>query len=193
MAYIFQQLAKRGSNAGIDPNKVADAREWFRDAAKNVSSVSPNRLMSSGKGNLQSSVGIEDIGSMFMFFYDPKLKDVLPFYDTFPLVFPIEIYEDGFLGLNLHYLPPKGRANLMDALYATKNNDKYDKTTRLKISYRLLKGASRFSGYDACVKRYLINHVGSNFLYVDPANWDMAIMLPTERFKGARKQTVWNS
>lgn len=192
MAYIFQQLAKQGSNAGIDPNKVADAREWFRDAAKNVSSVSPSRLMSSGKDNLQSGITVEDIGSMFMFFYDPKLKDVLPFYDTFPLVFPIELYEDGFLGLNLHYLPPKGRANLMDALYSTKNNDKYDKTTRLKLSYRLLKGASRFSGYDVCVKRYLTSHVGSNFLYVDPHNWDMAIMLPTERFKGARKQTVWN-
>lgn len=193
MAYIFQQLAKQGSVAGIDSSKVADAREWFRDAAKNVASVSPNKLMSSGKGNLQSGVSVEDIGSMFMFFYDPKLKDVLPFYDIFPLVIPIELYSDGFLGLNLHYLPPGGRASLLDSLYSTLNNNKYDRTTRLKVNYRLLKRASRFSGYEPCIKRYLFNHVGSNFLYVDPSNWDMAIMLPTERFRGARKQRVWNS
>ena len=35
-----------------------------------------------------------------MFFYDPKLKKKLPYYDTFPLVLPLENYSDGFLGLN---------------------------------------------------------------------------------------------
>jgi hypothetical protein len=193
MAYIFQQLAKTGSVAGFNTPRTSVAREWFRNAAENIASVSPNKLMSTGGENLQSGVSIEDIGSMFMFFYDPKLKDKLPFYDTFPLVIPIELYSNGFLGLNLHYLPPMGRASLMDALYTTKNNSKYDKTTRLKVTYGLLKKASRFAGYEQCVKRYLFGHVGSNFLYVDPSNWDMAIMLPTERFKKARKDQVWNS
>lgn len=189
MAYIFQQIARNAPAGNMNPD---EARKWFRQAAQDVKSVSPGKLMSSGAENLQSSIEVSDIGKMFMYYYDPKLKDVLPFYDTFPLCIPIELYSDGFLGLNLHYLPPKMRANLFNALYETVSNDKYDKTTRLRLTYRLLKGASRFSGYEQCVKRYLFNHVRSNFLYVDPENWDMALMLPTERFRGARKQTVWS-
>ena len=42
-------------------------------------------------------------GKMYFYFYDPKYKAVLPIYDRFPLVIPIEPYPDGFLGLNLHY------------------------------------------------------------------------------------------
>lgn len=189
MAYIFQKIARNAPAGNMNPD---EARKWFRQAAQDVKSVSPGKLMSSGAENLQSSIEVSDIGKMFMYYYDPKLKDVLPFYDTFPLCIPIELYHDGFLGLNLHYLPPKMRANLFNALYETVSNDKYDKTTRLRLNYRLLKGASRFSGYEQCVKRYLFNHVRSNFLYVDPENWDMALMLPTERFSGARKQTVWS-
>lgn len=189
MAYIFQQIAK---NLPADKMNPDEARSWLRQAAQNLKSVSPSKIMSSGGENLQSSIEIDDIGKMFMYYYDPKLKDVLPFYDTFPLCLPIELYADGFLGLNLHYLPPKARANLFNALYETVSNDKYDRTTRLRLTYRLLKGASRFGGYEQCVKRYLFSHVRSNYLYVDPENWDMALMLPTERFKGARKQTVWS-
>ena len=74
---------------------------------------------------------------MFMFIYDPKHKDTLPFYDTFPLVFPIEIYSDSFLGINLHYLPPVLRAKLMDALYTTANNNKYNEYKLINISIKI--------------------------------------------------------
>ena len=49
-----------------------------------------------------------------MFFYDPKFKKTLPYYDTFPLVLPLETYNDGFLGINMHYLPIPLRVNLLD-------------------------------------------------------------------------------
>lgn len=189
MAYIFQQIAKNLPADKMDPDQ---AKSWLRQSAQNLKSISPSKIMSTGAENLQSSISVGDIGKMFMFYYDPKLKDVLPFYDTFPLCIPVEMYADGFLGLNMHYLPPVARAQLFDSLYATMNNNKYDKTTRLRVTYRMLKGASRFSGFEPCVKRYLFGHVRSSFLYVDPENWDMALMLPTERFKGARKQTVWS-
>lgn len=189
MAYIFQKIAADKPSDMVRE----DARRWFRETASKLTSrnVSTSRLLQTGKENLQSSISVDDIGRMFMFMYDPKLKDVLPYYDTFPLCIPIEIYDDGFLGLNLHYLPPRGRAALFDSLLDAVSNDKYDKTTRLRVTYKILKGASRFSGFEPCVKRYLAGQVRSKFLYVDPENWDMAVMLPTERFKGARKSTIW--
>jgi hypothetical protein len=131
------------------------------------------------------------VGKMYMFVYDPKHKDTLPYYDTFPLIFPIEFYGDSFLGINLHYLPPMLRAKLMDALYATINNKKYNKTTQLIISYQILKSASRFKHFEPCIKKYLMSHVGSAFIYISPDEWDFALMLPTERFNKASKQQVW--
>jgi hypothetical protein len=127
-----------------------------------------------------------------MFFYDPKGKATLPYYDIFPMIFPIGFQEGGFLGINLHYLPPYYRAKLMDALYSTANNNKYDESTKLKISYEMLNSASKFGAFAPCVKRYLWDHVQSKFLYVEPTNWDTALMLPLERFQKATKTKVFN-
>lgn len=166
------------------------ARNWYRKAAQNITEVNVNKLHESNRSRLFSRFGKEDIGSMLMFFYDAKLKDELPYWDQFPLIYPIEIYEDGMLGINLHYLPPKLRAQLMDALYTTAIAKK-DKVQRLKVSYQILNAASRFSAFKPCVKRYLSNHVKSRFFYVDPGEWDMALLLPTQRFAGASSQKVW--
>ena len=128
-----------------------------------------------------------------MFYYDAKTKDTLPFWDRFPLVFPIELYNDGFLGINLHYLPPLMRARLMNALYLTINNKNYDDTTKLKINYSILRGASRFKYFEPCIKKYLFSQVRSRYFYVTPNEWDMALMLPTERFVGATKQQIYTN
>lgn len=132
-----------------------------------------------------------------MFFYDAKHKKTLPYWDKFPLVFPLDFWQanDGtnrMLGINLHYLPPVFRAKLMDALYTTANNKKFDKTTQLRISYQILKSASKFRYFKPCVKEYILERVASPFMYVNPKRWDMALLLPTERFQKKSKQYVWN-
>lgn len=130
-------------------------------------------------------------GDMLMYIYDPKTKKKLPYYDTFPLVFPIELKSDGFLGLNMHYLPPHSRASLMDSLYTLLNNTSMDTTTRLTVSYEILKGASRFREFKPCIKRYLYDHIRSVRLTVHPTQWDMVLMLPTARFVKADNLRVW--
>lgn len=184
----FQKVAKMsGLKAAFADKQKANI--WYQQTASKLKSLTPNKALAD-KDNLMKNVRI---GSMFMFFYDPKWKNTLPFYDTFPLIFPIEMYKDGFLGLNLHYLPPLLRGKLMDALYDLINNDKMNDTTRLKISYDLLNGASRFKWFKPCIHRYLFSHVQSRFLYIDPVNWDKAVMLPLERFRKATKEQVWKN
>jgi hypothetical protein len=192
-AYIFQSIAKKGKAEGVTPNKTSAARTWYRNQASQLMSrnVNKNRMMND-KANIVNQLSVDDIGKMYMFFYDPKGKATLPYYDIFPLIFPIGFQEGGFLGINLHYLPPYLRAKLMDALYSTANNDKYDNTTKLKISYDMLNSAAKFGPFSACVKRYLWDHVQGNFLYVEPENWDTALMLPLERFQKAPKYQVFN-
>jgi len=131
-------------------------------------------------------------GDMVMFIYDPKTKEKLPYYDTFPLVFPISLKEDGFLGINLHYLPPYHRALLMDELYTTLNNQAMDATTRLRINYEILKGAAQFKAFKPCIKRYLTSHIRSVKINVHPSQWDMVLTLPLARFVKADQLRVWN-
>lgn len=190
VAYIFQKIADRGTAMGIADTNTVDARDWFRANAKKISTVNDKRIMRD-KERLTNKMTRYSIGRMFMFYYDPKTKDQLPYWDRFPLIFPIELYPDGFLGINLHYISPLLRAKLMNALYMTVNNKNYDDTTRLRINYSILKSASRFKYFEPCVKRYLFSHVRSRFYYVAPNEWDMALMLPTERFVGAQKAKVF--
>ena len=137
---------------------------------------------------LVTNVGI---GRMYLFMYDPKTKDDLPYFDRFPLIFPFQKVTGGFYGVNMHYLPHILRARLMDALYTVANNKANDDTTKLRLSYQVLDSASKFRYFKPCVKHYLNNHVKSRFLWVPAEQWDTALFLPLERFVGANKQQVW--
>lgn len=190
MAYIFQQLAKKAVSAGINPKNVADARMWFQNAAMEVASVNAQKVMSTSfPFTKMGSLSINSIGKMYCFFYDPKHKGKLPYYDRFPLIFPIEFYGDSMLGINLHYLPPVTRAQLMNTLFTMSTDDKYNSKTKLELSYSVLKNASGL--FKPCVKKYLFSHVRSSFMFIAPERWDMAALLPMERFAKASKNKVW--
>lgn len=119
------------------------------------------------------------VGKMYFFWYDPKLKATLPIYDRFPLVFPIERYADGFLGLNVHYLSFGEREYLLKQLMKFRSNSKMDQTTKLKVSYDLLNSVSRIaSTMRPCIKRYLFSQVRSQFVEVTADEWDKAMQLP---------------
>jgi hypothetical protein len=185
---VFQTLAEKAEADQLDPKDVNTARAWYREEAAKVQRINARKLIQNK--NARTSLTVNNIGQMFMFFYSPKHKDTLPYYDRFPLVFPIEIYQDGFLGINLHYLPHRLRANLMDALYMTINNKRNDTTTKLRITYEIMKSSSRMRYFKPCLKRYLAGHVLQKFIYIDPKDWDKALMLPTERFVKQSKQYV---
>ncbi len=187
MAYqpIIDRVKKlvQGSTAST---LVSKSIRWFQDKANKIP-VTPGQMLKD-TSRLTADVFI---GKFFMFLYDPKWKKELPYYDKFPLIIPIDIYDDGFLGLNFHYLAPKYRVALMDKLLEYTNNDRMDKTTKLKVSYELLKKAGQLPEIAPCIKRYLSNHVQSNFISIDAQDWAIAIFLPVERFVKESKETVW--
>ena len=65
--------------------------DWYRDKIKEFGTPKTLDLIRDGK---QASSPF--FGRLNMFIYDPKLKKKLPYYDTFPLVLPLEEYNDGF-------------------------------------------------------------------------------------------------
>jgi hypothetical protein len=129
---------------------------------------------------------------MYFFMYDAKTKDKLPYWDRFPLIFPIQEYEDGFLGINMHYLPYDYRAQLMDGLYTMAQSNEEGMAVRLNISYSILKESSKTKNFKPCVKRYLTSHVQSSFYQVNWKEWPVALFLPVERFEKQSKQHVWS-
>jgi hypothetical protein len=188
MATVFDTVLTKGVRSGQVPARTEAARRWYRDTAQGYKRIDERALMRGDKERLTST---PLIGNMYMYYYDPKHKQTLPYYDMFPLVFPYKKVQGGFMGINLHYLPLTYRAKLMDALYDVTNNDNFDETTKLKMNYNILNGASKFKYFAPCVKHYLTEHLRSRFLYVYPSEWDIALFLPTERFHGATKQKVW--
>ena len=178
---IKKSLAKEGYSTGTN-----NARNWLRAKVKELTPTS--RALMADRDRLKSN---STIGKMYFYFYDPKTKDTLPYYDRFPLVIPIESYKDGFLGLNLHYIHPKQRLILLDKLSETATNDKFDSKTKLRVSYSYLAGASKAFEATPCIKRYLYTHIQSRFLEISADEWDIAAMLPVETFVGATTSKVY--
>lgn len=189
---IFTNILQNGrtstSTTGILRPGTVDARDWFRDKAREIRSVQVESIIRKNPEYNKSTIRP---GFMYLFNYDPKYKEELPYYDRFPLVFPFEKTEDGFLGMNLHYIPHLYRARLMDQLYDLTNNTRFDATTKLRASYSMLNSAARYKYFKPCVKRYLISHVRSKFLEIPSNEWDIALFLPLERFTKATKNNVY--
>jgi hypothetical protein len=166
-----------------------DATVWLREKIDELKKTS----------NIDSTINRETFrqmtqfkaGMMYCFYYDPKTKADMPYWDRFPMVLVLEKYNDGFLGLNLHYLPIKFRVAFLTKLmrFAQLNADHDIK--RMRISYDILEASKRFAEFRPCLKRYLHNHLRSKMLMVQPSEWDVAMMLPIQQFKGARPQKVW--
>ena len=194
MATVEESYLDKLKNAIKTNSVTAKARaagNWFRSIVNRTkgkfSDETPKTILQRSESLVSKSV----LGKMYFYSYDPKWKNDLPWYDTFPLVFPIEKYENGFLGLNFHYLAPKHRAILMDQLKMFANNKKYDETTKLKLTYDMLKGFTKIKRARPTVHRYLTSKVKSKFVLVNADEWEVALFLPVERFRKASKKKVW--
>jgi hypothetical protein len=188
MAKIFDDILVRGVKQGVIPARTQDARDWFRNKARDARSndrYPANIIKTSAKEDRVEP------GHMYHFYYDPKNKQTLPYYDRFPLIFMVDSAPKGFYGINLHYLPPKLRAAMMDSLYDVVSNDRYDDNTKLRMSYKILKGASKYRYFKPTFKHYLNEHVNSRFVKINSSEWDIALFLPTERFEKANKSRVF--
>ena len=183
---IFNRLELQAFRAGITP-RSKESREWFRKKASNLRSINREALMNEEpikRGNKQI------VGSMQMFFYDPKFKEELPYYDAFPLVIVVGPAEGGFYGLNLHYLPPILRAKFLDALMGIADSKNTD-DAKFSLSYRLLQRSSKLKYFKPCFKHYLNKHVKSKFAEVPAPEWEIATFLPTADFRKRNRNKVY--
>jgi hypothetical protein len=184
---LFGVLEKEAFRAGITP-RTKESMEWFRKRAADIRRVNRNSIMKDDKLLLKNRT---IVGSMFFWFYDPKHKLTLPYYDAFPLGIIVGPAEGGFHALNLHYLPPLIRARFFTELLDITNNKKYNQSTKFNLSYSLLKSTSKLDAFKPCFKHYLTKQVRSRFAFIPPSEWEIATFLPAADWQKKSAKEVY--
>ncbi len=200
ISFLDKLRATVAAGAQATGRKAQEAKSKFKDFLGKVQQISVrgNDIMSE-QSRLRSEMRPLYLGKLVMYYYDPKWKKELKYYDRFPLIIPLEIYKDGWLGANLHYLPPGYRAVLMDLLFKDalyQPRDKISDRKQIAMTYRKLKAIVNNNYYKPCIKRYLYSspkgtHLKSKFYLVSPDDWDSFIFLPFERFEKKSTKVVW--
>ena len=157
--------------------------DWFKDKIAEFGKPGALDLIRDGKRSRTPFYG-----RLNMFFYDPKLKAKLPYYDRFPLVLPLERYSDGFLGINFHYLPIPLRIRLLDRLVDFSSNTKFDESTKLNVNYT---GVKDIRLVKPTLHRYLSGRVKTDFRRIDADEFTVATLLPVQRFSKASAAEVY--
>lgn len=188
MASKLTTLAQKKSSTQLQ-TMSRDSLRWIQGKIDQLS----------GRSNIASQISRESsrfvnnfqLGGLYFFYYDPKTKAELPYYDRFPLVIPLQRYPDGFLGLNLHYLPMNYRLAFLDKLLDLAELNSNDEIARVRISYDILTASKRFREFKPCIKQYLTTNIQSKIIAVQPNEWDIAAFLPVQQFKKKSSSVVW--
>jgi hypothetical protein len=180
-------------NLKVTKENMRQYVQWFQSQIKLL-----HRASYQGEALLKSTahlVANPTPGKMYLYQYDAKTKDQLPYWDKLPVIFFLERKDAShFYGINLHYLPPPMRLKLLTNLYDLANNEKFDATTRLKMTYDVLMRVSKAKnlGAEFAFKQYLYPQMKSRFLEINASSWPMVSLLPIEQFQKASKTKVWH-
>jgi len=144
-----------------------DSLDWFRDIHTSKSSVSFEEAMR----NLETRGARLTPGTMLTYRYLPKHKDKLPVWDMYPLIIFLERTRNGWYGLNLHYLPPAVRKDLIEGL-----------NTRKFTLPRIAQALAKNPVTAPCLKRYITKNLASKAALIPRTEWSKAIDLPYQKF-----------
>lgn len=189
----YTSILKNSSKYELSQMANAGA-SWFRDQ---IAEIRKNRFNKYNfiKNAKQDTVRRLEIGKLYFFEYVPKYSGIgteipdsqlLPVFDRYPLVLPFSIVPNGFVGINLHYLPIKYRAILLDKLSETAIIPQ----NRLKVNWAILQQFARLRISEYAVHRYLLNHITSTFRLVRLPDYANAIMLPISGWYGTDQNLV---
>ena len=157
------------------------SRSWYHDyALEQGLDYRSLKMMQSGGRRIKDM----RLGRMYFFRYEP-IAGYKYNYDAFPLVFMLYEDPDNFSGINFHYLSPKLRAILLGHMLNFLSDQDFSNRTRLfaRKFMQIIQTNKRFRHAKAIFKNYRPEHIQSKVIQVHPLDWELAIMVPTERFK----------
>lgn len=195
---IKRLIRKYRQNYGVNAKRnINRSRKWFQTNASK-SAVRTSELFRSSNDWKQRSRGSQvTIGKMYFFQYNAELKNELPYWDKFPLIFPFDFFSKNgnkyMMGINLHYIPPAARLVVFNELIKLRDERRFRQSTKLRMTYEKLKGLAAHRLIKPCVKMYFLDtkHILSNLVEVPADDWEIALFLPVARFQGASNAEVY--
>ena len=176
---LFQKAHKQAKNLRVT-DRSPQARQFYQDYALSfgVNYRSMDMLRTGGR-----KISNMLLGRMYYFRYEPEIPDDI--YDNYPLIFMLYEDPDNFSGINFHYLTPKQRAVLLGKMFVYLNNENYDQYTRLiaRTFRNRIMTDKRFRYAKSAYRQYRPDRITSKIIQVHPLDWELAISVPTERFK----------
>ena len=167
MASVFDTIRQQAGDRDLSIN-------WYKKKVADLSNrISAARLMRDGTLKKAPS-----FNKLHFFRYNPKLKATLPYYDTFPLVMPIQSAKGGFLGINFHYLPIPLRMRLLETLDKRGFRGDYSKLKNIRE-------------VKPTIKHYLRRQFVSGFLELEEDDYAPSIFMPVAQFRKAGASQVW--
>ena len=175
---------------GTVGQEVKRSAKWFQTKIKGLEGTLRNQWSSTNAPKFYREAETKvnpivlrkraNLGDLYAYYYNPKHRMTLPYYDQFPLIMLIGFEKETFLGLNFHYLNPKIRAILLDRVTAKIGGGiiKWDKIAKIRQ-------------VAPTVKRYRYDHIVRKVIPIEEKEQELAIFLPLERFKKASKAKVW--
>ena len=129
---------------------------WFNEKVKELISISetPTELLTKWERRANKV----QLYRFNMFFYDAKTKKTLPYFDMFPLVFPLRRLGNSFTGINAHYLPPAFREDFFNIYNKFALNDEFDETTLYRMTWSKI---SRFKIMRPLIRQYSLSNIKS--------------------------------
>jgi len=189
---IIEETKKSGSNPG--------ATKWFIDAIESGKMILPKEPILTEKilnnrYRTASESYLDFPGRMFAFRYYPKNIPSLKYYDFTPLIITLDQIDGNILGINLHYLPPELRAELIDKMLKISNYYQGEKMPPkgvgyFRIEYQMLKSMKYLFGLP-CVRMYDPSRILGRPILIPSNEWGNATSLPFENFIKSSDRRVW--
>ena len=186
---FFQKAHKVAKDLNII-DRSESARQFYHDYAINYGTgfTYTNMLKEGGRrtGNVRR-------GKMMFFRYRPD--EITSTYDLYPLIFVLDRKKDYFDGINFHYLVPKLRAVALGEMFTYLSNLNFDISTQLNFRQfvNIVDKNKKFKFAKQALRRYNYKNIISKMIEVHPLDWELAIMLNTEKFydeEGAKTPSV---
>lgn len=180
----LEEALKKSTREKTSKEDEKKSSEWLRLKAKTASKenkVRRNKRRDKLLGDESRITNTIEAGRLYLFTYDAKLKEELPYWDKSPLTIMFDIASNGnYLGLNFHYLPPILRAKLLDAIldlptYKTQKQ-------KIKMSYNIIKSFAASNLAAPCIKQYIPSHIMGNVIEIAREEFNFVVLLPLANF-----------
>ena len=194
MAEVQEGLLSKVTDAirsGTVGKEVKRSARWFQDKIKGLKGEVKNRFSSTNAAKFYREAETKvnpnvlkrrvDLGDLFCYYYNPKYRKTLPYYDMFPMIMLLSAEKETFLGINFHYLRPKWRAILLDKI-----------TAKIGRGFPKWNKLSQIRQIAPTIKRYRYDHIMKKVIPIEENEQEIAIFLPTERFIKSGKSKVWS-